>query len=103
MVEIKTPNFNIKNELRGISFSNINKETDKIFDFKQEHIIRHGFEYSPIDYGNETEESEDYINSLKKSKKIVEEILSVWDKSRNNDVLLYFEFLRTRFPEIEVT
>jgi len=98
---IKEPNRFLKDELRRMpELKNANLITVRAI--KQEHIIRYGFGYHPdIDYGLDIEE--EYTRNLKENKKLVEEILSTWGKSRNNDVLLYFEFLRTKFEEIKVT
>ena len=71
---------------------------------ENEVIERNGFGYSPeIDYGEDTHEIEELNENIKKTKFLVKEILTGWDKSTNNDVLLYFEFLRTKYPEIIVT
>lgn len=68
-----------------------------------EKIERQGFGYKPdIDYGTDLEERE-WDSQIKRNKPLVKEILESWDKSTNNDVLLYFEVLRMKFEGIEVT
>ncbi len=68
-----------------------------------EKIERKGFGYKPdIDYGLDLEEK-NFEEQIKRNKPIIKEILETWDKSTNNDVLLYFELLRTKFPNIQVT
>lgn len=49
-------------------------------------------EYSP--FGVEVDEIQKFDENHKKYKLIVQDILENWDKSTNNDVLLYFEVLR---------
>lgn len=71
---------------------------------EREKVDREGFGYIPnIDYGEETAETDNFGENHRQNKKLVLEILETWDKATNSDVLLYFEFLRTKFPEIEVT
>lgn len=66
-------------------------------------IIRKGFGYKPADYGNLNELIEQFEISHKKRKAVTKEVLETWEPSRNNDILLFFECLRTEFPDIQVT
>lgn len=60
--------------------------------------------YKPFYYFDKEDGEYTYFEkSLKKNKLIVEEILRCWEKSRNSDFLLFFEYLRTKYPEIQVT
>ena len=71
-----------------------------------ERIERKGFGYKPIEaYGLEdySEELNEWTKSQGKLKNLIGEILETWSPATNNDVLLYFEFLRMAFPEVVVT
>ena len=48
-------------------------------------------------------EIEYFEDDFNKNKTIVKEILETWDPATNDDALLYFEFLRTKFQDIKVT
>jgi hypothetical protein len=91
MVEVKFPEIE-KIEKKGVEVP-VNK--------KVERILRVGFGYTPFDYGEDTNE-EDVLN-LRKNQPLIKEILETYDKSTNNDVILYFEFLRMKLEDIEVT
>lgn len=68
---------------------------------KIETIEREGFGYEPFDY--DIDEVEELEENIKKNKLIVKEILESYDKATNNDLILYFEFLRVKFQDIQVT
>ena len=60
--------------------------------------------YEPFYYFDKQDGEFTYFEkSLKRNKLIVEEILRNWEKSRNSDLLLFFEYLRTKYPDIQVT
>lgn len=60
--------------------------------------------YKPFQYfEKEGDEFAYFEKNLKKSKLMVEEILRGWEKARNSDFLLFLEYLRVKYPEIEVT
>ena len=69
-------------------------------------IERKGFGYKPLEaYGLDdySEELSEWTKSQGKLKNLIGEILETWNPATNNDVLLYFEFLRMAFPDIVVT
>ena len=69
-----------------------------------ESVERKGHGYSPTEhYGSDLAEVEEYREQTKRNKPIVKEILESWDDATNNDTLLFFEFLRVKYPDIEVT
>ena len=72
--------------------------------FKQEHIIRE-LNYTPFDYGIDFNKKEfkEFKERHIKNKIIVEKILDSWPVSCNSDFLLFFEFLRFKYPEIILT
>jgi len=73
--------------------------------FKQEHIIRNGFDYTPFDYGIDfnNKEFKEFKERHLDNKKIVEKILDYWEEARNYDFLLWMEYLRVKYPEIVLT
>ena len=57
----------------------------------------------PLDWGKDEDLIEQFDIQHKKRKNIVKDVLTNWTPSTNNDILLFFECLRTEFPEIETT
>ena len=74
-------------------------------DFKTEHIIRDNSIYEPFDWGIDftKQEFKEFKERHIKNKQIIEKILYGWESSRNSDFLLFFEFLRVKYPEIQLT
>jgi|GEM_PF-4970703 len=68
-----------------------------------ETILRQGSGYNPMDIWDLDSEIKDFEENHKKNKLVTKEILSGWEKSRNSDFLLFWEYLRTKYPEIKVT
>lgn len=83
------------------------KRGGKMIELKEkeiETIERKGFGYNPISYGEDLdEEVEEIERQFKRNKAVVKEILETYDKATNNDMILYFEALRTLFDDIIVT
>ncbi len=74
-------------------------------DFKTEHIVREGINYIPFDYGINFNNSEfkEFNERHLKNNLIINKILDSWEPSRNYDFLLFFEYLRTKYPEVILT
>lgn len=69
-----------------------------------EQIIRQGFGYLPFDDWGLDEDITEYFEEIQKRRKaIAEEVLSVFDKSRENDRILDWECLRAEFPTIKIS
>lgn len=74
---------------------------------KIERIERVGFGYKPIpevyEYTESLSELKEFSESHKRRKEIVRQVLDGWIPARNSDVLMYWECLRTEFPDIQLT
>ena len=68
-----------------------------------EKIIRKGFGYEPAEWGDFEELIQQFERTHKRRKNVTQEVLETWEPSTNNDLLLFFECLRTEFPEIQTT
>ena len=76
----------------------------KIVHTQTETIVRQGFGYLPFDDWGLDEDITEYFEEIqKKRKRIAEEVLSIFDKSRENDRILDWECLRAEFPTIKIS
>lgn len=66
-------------------------------------IERKGFGFQAEDWEISKEEISNAEENLRKTKLIVKEICESWSPATNYYSLLYLEFLKTKFPEIQVT